>query len=217
MNTHLVHQINALLPQTQCTQCGFSGCHPYAEAIAAGKAPINQCPPGGQAGIERLAQLLGQAVLPLNPLHGVEKPRRVAKIIPEFCIGCTLCLQACPVDAIVGAPKYRHMVISDECTGCDLCIAPCPVDCIDMTELMPNGTAVPAWTPADAQQARLRYEKRERRLIREREENDARLRAKTLAKLTSFGQHETLSQDDQRKRAIVLAAIERAQKRAKTS
>lgn len=213
----LVEQINEILPQTQCTQCGFNGCRPYAEAMAAGKAPINQCPPGGQAGIERLAQLLGQAVLPLNPKHGVEKPRRVAHITPELCIGCTLCLQACPVDAIVGAPKYLHVVLAEECTGCDLCIAPCPVDCIDMNERMPDAGAVPAWTPANAESARQRHVKRERRLIRERQDNDARLREKALAKLASFDQHKQLSPDDQRKRAIVLAAIERAQKRAKTS
>ncbi|MFY8130562.1 MAG: RnfABCDGE type electron transport complex subunit B, partial [Burkholderiaceae bacterium] len=184
---------------------------------AAGKAAINQCPPGGQAGIERLAQLLGQPVLPLNPKHGVEKPRRVAHITSELCIGCTLCLQACPVDAIVGAPKYLHVVLAEECTGCDLCIAPCPVDCIDMNERMPDAGAVPAWTPANAESARQRHEKRERRLIRERQDNDARLREKALAKLASFDQHKQLSPDDQRKRAIVLAAIERAQKRAKTS
>ena len=213
----LVEQINQLLPQTQCTQCGFSGCRPYAEALAAGKAAINQCPPGGQAGIERLAQLLGQPVLPLNPKHGVEKPRRVAHITSELCIGCTLCLQACPVDAIVGAPKYLHVVLAEECTGCELCVAPCPVDCIDMSELMPDAGAVPAWTRANAESARQRHEKRERRLIRERQDNDARLREKALAKLASFDQHKQLSPDDQRKRAIVLAAIERAQIRAKTS
>jgi electron transport complex protein RnfB len=213
----LVEQINQLLPQTQCTQCGFSGCRPYAEALAAGKAAINQCPPGGRAGIERLAQLLGQPVLPLNPKHGVEKPRRVAHITSELCIGCTLCLQACPVDAIVGAPKYLHVVLAEECTGCELCVAPCPVDCIDMSELMPDAGAVPAWTRANAESARQRHEKRERRLIRERQDNDARLREKALAKLASFDQHKQLSPDDQRKRAIVLAAIERAQKRAKTS
>jgi electron transport complex protein RnfB len=213
----LVEQINQLLPQTQCTQCGFSGCRPYAEALAADKAAINQCPPGGQAGIERLAQLLGQPVLPLNPKHGVEKPRRVAHITSELCIGCTLCLQACPVDAIVGAPKYLHVALAEECTGCELCVAPCPVDCIDMSELMPDAGAVPAWTPANAESARQRHEKRERRLIRERQDNDARLREKALAKLASFDQHKQLSPDDQRKRAIVLAAIERAQKRAKTS
>jgi electron transport complex protein RnfB len=213
----LAEQINQILPQTQCTQCGFSGCRPYAEAIAAGKAPINQCPPGGQAGIARLAQLLSQPILPLNPKHGVEKPRRVAKITPELCIGCTLCLQVCPVDAIVGAAKYMHTVLAQECTGCELCIAPCPVDCIDMNELMPDDTPVPAWTASAAQLARQRHEMREQRLIREREENDARLRAKALAKLASLDNNEQLNPNDQRKRAILLAAIERAQKRAKTS
>jgi electron transport complex protein RnfB len=184
--------------------------------MAAGKAPINQCPPGGQAGIERLAQLLGQTVLPLNPRHGIDKPRRVAQITPELCIGCTLCLQACPVDAIVGAPKYLHVVLAEECTGCDLCIAPCPVDCIDMIELMPDGSPVAPWTSDNARLARERYEKRERRLIREREENDERLQEKALAKLANLNQHKALTQDDQRKRAIVLAAIERARQRANT-
>ncbi len=213
----LAEQINQILPQTQCTQCGFSGCRPYAEAIAAGKAPINQCPPGGQAGIARLAQLLSQPVLRLNPKHGLEKPRQVAKITPELCIGCTLCVQACPVDAIVGAAKYMHTVLAEECTGCELCIAPCPVDCINMNELMPDDTPVPVWTPSAAQSARQRHEKREQRLIREREENEAKLREKALAKLTSFDQGEHLNPDDQHKRAILLAAIERAQKRVKTS
>ncbi|MCC6592287.1 MAG: RnfABCDGE type electron transport complex subunit B [Xanthomonadales bacterium] len=122
--------IDALLPQTQCTRCGYSGCRPYAEAIAAGEAAINQCPPGGAATIEALARLTGLPALPLNPTNGVEQARKVAFILEEHCIGCTKCLPACPVDAIIGASKRMHTVIVAECTGCELCIAPCPVDCI---------------------------------------------------------------------------------------
>lgn len=213
----LVDRIDALLPQTQCTRCGYQGCRPYAEAIAQGTADINQCPPGGAPGIVKLADLLATLPKPLNPANGVEKPLEAAVIDEERCIGCTLCIQACPVDAILGAPKQMHGVLAGWCTGCELCVAPCPVDCIDMSELMPDAGAVPAWTPANAESARQRHEKRERRLIRERQDNDARLREKALAKLASFDQHKQLSPDDQRKRAIVLAAIERAQKRAKTS
>ncbi len=128
----VVASIDALLPQTQCGQCNFPGCRPYAEAIAAGDADINQCPPGGEATIEALADLLGRDAKPLNPDHGREAVRRVAVIDEDTCIGCTLCIQACPVDAIVGAAKLMHTVIEDECTGCDLCLPPCPVDCIDM-------------------------------------------------------------------------------------
>lgn len=125
-------RINDLLPQTQCGQCNYPGCRPYAEAIAAGEAGINQCPPGGEAGIRALADLLGVEAPPLNPENGVAKPRTVAVIDENFCIGCTLCIQACPVDAIVGAAKLMHTVIEAECTGCDLCLPPCPVDCIEM-------------------------------------------------------------------------------------
>ncbi|WP_096367490.1 electron transport complex subunit RsxB [Thiohalobacter thiocyanaticus] len=129
----VVDQINAILPQTQCGQCGFAGCRPYAEAIAAGEAEINQCPPGGEAGIRALADLLGRDFIPLNEAeHGEHKGRRVAVIDEQVCIGCTLCIQACPVDAILGAAKHMHTVIAEECTGCELCIEPCPVDCIDM-------------------------------------------------------------------------------------
>jgi len=124
--------IDALLPQTQCTRCGYQGCLPYAQAIVAGEANINQCPPGGAATIDALAALTGLPVLALNPLNGVEKPREVAYILEEHCIGCTKCLPACPVDAILGANKRMHTVIAVECTGCELCIAPCPVDCIVM-------------------------------------------------------------------------------------
>jgi len=128
----VVDSIDKLLPQTQCGQCNFPGCRPYAEAIAAEEAPINQCPPGGEATIHALADLLGVDPIPLNPENGEEKPRTVALIDEQTCIGCTLCIQACPVDAIVGAPKLMHTVIAAECTGCDLCLPPCPVDCIEM-------------------------------------------------------------------------------------
>ena len=128
----VVDRIDAILPQTQCAQCNYPGCRPYAEAIAAGEAPINQCPPGGEEGIRALADLLGVEAVPLNPENGVEKLPTVVLIDEETCIGCTLCIQACPVDAIVGAPKLMHTVIASECTGCDLCLPPCPVDCIEI-------------------------------------------------------------------------------------
>jgi electron transport complex protein RnfB len=124
--------IDARLPQTQCTRCGFSGCRPYAEAIASGSAPINQCPPGGGETIATLAALLARAALPLNPAYGSEGPLLVAQIDEEACIGCAKCLPPCPVDAIVGAHKQMHTVIVAICTGCELCVAPCPVDCISM-------------------------------------------------------------------------------------
>ena len=127
---HLIAAIDRVLPQTQCGQCGYPGCRPYAAAIASGEADINQCPPGGTAGVRKLADLLGCTPKPLNPVHGIEKTAVVALIVEEDCIGCTKCIQACPVDAIVGAPKRMHTVIADLCTGCELCLPPCPVDCI---------------------------------------------------------------------------------------
>jgi len=131
----IVDKINALLPQTQCGQCTFPGCRPYAEAMARGEADINQCPPGGQATIIALADLLGKDPKPLNAEHGTEKPKAVAVIDENICIGCTLCIQACPVDAILGAAKQMHTVIAAECTGCELCLPPCPVDCIYMVPI----------------------------------------------------------------------------------
>ncbi|WP_435101617.1 electron transport complex subunit RsxB [Arhodomonas sp. AD133] len=129
----LVERIDAVLPQTQCGQCGFPGCRPYAEAIARDEADINQCPPGGEAGVEALAELLGREPKPINPENGEAKTEpTVAWIDEDVCIGCTKCIQACPVDAIVGAPQLMHTVIRGECTGCELCIEPCPVDCIHM-------------------------------------------------------------------------------------
>ena len=130
----LVEQIDAVLPQTQCTQCDFDGCMPYAEAIAKGEAEINQCPPGGQVGVDALAELLGREVLPFNETHGETKPKRIAIVDEKACIGCTLCIQVCPVDAFVGSSKVMTQVIAEECTGCDLCLPVCPVDCIDMIE-----------------------------------------------------------------------------------
>lgn len=136
----LVDKIDAILPQTQCGQCGFPGCKPYATAIASGEADINQCPPGGDAGVRALADLLGVEPKPLNAEHGAPKPKSVALIDENVCIGCTLCIQACPVDAILGSAKQMHTVIASECTGCELCLAPCPVDCINMEEIRENVT-----------------------------------------------------------------------------
>lgn len=135
-------RIDAILPQTQCGQCGFPGCRPYAEAIAAGEAEINRCPPGGEAGVRALAELLGRQAVPLDAERGVEKPPQLALIREVECIGCTKCIQACPVDAIVGAPKLMHTVIAELCTGCELCLPPCPVDCID---LVPVQTTLDNW------------------------------------------------------------------------
>jgi electron transport complex protein RnfB len=138
----LTQRIDALLPQTQCTRCGYPACRDYANAIAADAADINQCPPGGVRGIELLAQLLGRQAKPLNPNNGVEKTREIAVIDEEICIGCTKCIQACPVDAILGAAKVMHTIITDECSGCELCIAPCPVDCIYMIPANDNRDAL---------------------------------------------------------------------------
>ena len=154
-NPTLIDQIDALLPQTQCGQCSFNGCRPYAEAIALGVADINQCPPGGEQGIRDLADLLGVAPKPLNIKFGQHKPASVAFIIEQDCIGCVKCIVACPVDAIVGAAKFMHTVISSECTGCELCLAPCPVDCIIMKPVDNNTERA-----QKSAQAKRRYEAR---------------------------------------------------------
>jgi electron transport complex protein RnfB len=140
----MVERIDRLLPQTQCGQCGFPGCRPDAQAIAAGEADINQCPPGGEAGVRALAELLGREPKPINPENGIEKSPVVALIIEPDCIGCTKCIQACPVDAIVGAPKRMHTVIAELCTGCELCLPPCPVDCIELVPPAPR-PGPPRW------------------------------------------------------------------------
>ena len=150
--------IDALLPQTQCTRCGYADCHAYAAAIANNGTPINQCPPGGAEGIERLAALTAQAVRPLNPANGVEGPRQLAIVDEAWCIGCTLCLEACPVDCIVGAPKQMHTVIPELCTGCELCLPVCPVDCIGLVAATAGRTGWQAWSPEQAAASRRRYD-----------------------------------------------------------
>jgi len=156
--SHLVERINAALPQTQCTRCGYPDCAAYATAIAEGLAPINQCPPGGAEGVQRLSVITGQPVQPLNPANGAEGPRAIAIIDENWCIGCTLCISACPTDAIMGSNKMMHTVIEPWCTGCELCIPVCPVDCISLENVTGERTGWAAWSPQEADTARARYE-----------------------------------------------------------
>jgi electron transport complex protein RnfB len=196
--------VDALLPQTQCTKCGYEGCRPYAEAIVSGEAEINQCPPGGMAGIQALAKLLGRPVRPLNPANGQEPTAALVAWIDETaCIGCTLCIQACPVDAIVGASKRMHTVIAAECTGCELCIPPCPVDCIQLHELPP---AAAGGEQASPQWRRMRFESRKARLARDAAEQAARRQRKRDALQAA----KTI--EDPRK-AVIAAALERVRRK----
>lgn len=178
MNSDLVQRIDALLPQTQCTRCGYPACLAYAEAIAAGEADINQCPPGGAQGIRELAVLLGREAKPLNPANGIEKPAEIAVIDEEACIGCTKCIQVCPVDAIVGANKLMHTILSSECSGCELCIPACPVDCIAM---IADSTEQPASRETRATHYRRRYEARNARLASEHSERERAIAARKAA------------------------------------
>ncbi len=200
----LQDRIDAILPQTQCTKCGYDGCLPYAQALAQDNEAINRCPPGGAAGINALAALLGKPPLPLDPDCGEHLPLTVAVIDEAHCIGCTLCIQACPVDAIVGANKLMHTVIPDLCTGCDLCVAPCPVDCIQM---VPAGHD---WTPALADGARTRHRNRQQRLIRLHSENTP-LAAKTLSNKATLSQAAT--SDAPTKQKVIADALARARAR----
>ena len=168
----LADRINDVLPQTQCTRCGFPDCKAYAQAIALDNAPINQCPPGGLVGIDVLSKITGRPALPLNPDNGTEGPMTVAVIDEAWCIGCTLCLKVCPTDAILGSNKVMHTVIEAACTGCDLCLPVCPVDCIEMVPISDERTGWSAWSPALAQQARQRYEARQLRLLEEQAQDD---------------------------------------------
>ena len=212
----LFQSLNDALPQTLCTRCGYPDCASYAMAMAQGEAAINQCPPGGQAGIERLAQLTGQPVLPLNPEHGDEGPRQVAIIDEAWCIGCTLCIKACPTDAILGANKLMHTVIEPWCTGCELCIPVCPVDCIQLENVTGEHTGWAAWSSAQANTARQRYEARQQRLVREEQAHQKQLLAKAEHKLADLAAHTKGTENTpevDRKRAIIEAALAKAKAR----
>ena len=163
-------RILAVLPQTQCTRCGYPDCEAYADAIERQEAGINQCPPGGEEGIQRLSALTGLPVLPLNPANGSEGPRHIAWIDEKWCIGCTLCISACPTDAILGASKQMHTVIEDACTGCELCLPVCPVDCIHLENVTLGKSGWNAWTQTLADQAKNRYELKKLRLAKEQGE-----------------------------------------------
>ena len=208
--------IDAALPQTQCTRCGYPECRGYADAVAAGDADINQCPPGGAEGVVRLAALTGRAAQPLNPVNGIEATRGVAVIDEAWCIGCTLCIKACPADCIVGAPKAMHVVVASQCTGCELCVPACPVDCISMPEVTTT-TGWAAWSQPQADEARERYTFKQFRRHREAEESDAGLTTKAQAKLADLPAASAITDAAQldRKRAAIEAALARA--RAKRS
>lgn len=200
----LVEQIDALLPQTQCTQCGYEGCLPYARAIAEAGEAINRCPPGGQDGVAALARLLSLPELDLDTDCGVHAPLTLAFIDESHCIGCTLCIQACPVDAIVGANKLMHTIIADQCTGCGLCVPPCPVDCIEM---QPAGYA---WTTAHADQARINHQARLLRLQNQHPETSS-LAARTLANKANLSA--AANHDDSAKQKVIADALARARAR----
>jgi Na+-translocating ferredoxin:NAD+ oxidoreductase subunit B len=207
--------IDATLPQTQCTRCGYPDCRGYAEAIAAGEADINRCPPGGAEGIERLARLTGRPVRPLDAERGHEGPRALAVIDEDWCIGCTLCIKACPVDCIVGASKLMHTVVDADCTGCELCVPACPVDCIAMVAVTGDRTGWDAWSAAQAERARAQYAFHRWRTERARREHDERLAARAAAKLADLQAHSRLTDPAaiERKRAVVEAALARARAR----
>lgn len=211
----LVDLIDAALPQTQCTRCGYPDCRAYALAVASEEAPINQCPPGGDEGIRRLALITGHSVLPLNPEHGVDGPLTVAVIDEQWCIGCTLCIDACPTDAIVGTNKRMHTVIEAWCTGCELCIPVCPVDCIALEPVSGTRTAWDAWTPQQANAAKDRYLSRQERLVRESSEQQKRLLVKAQAKLDDLDEltKSDSSAETERKRGIIEAAMVQARSR----
>lgn len=215
--TDLADRILAALPQTQCTRCGYPDCAAYAQAVATDVADINQCPPGGMQGVERLAAITGLPAKPLNPNNGVETPRSMMFIDEDWCIGCTLCIKACPVDAIVGSNKLMHTVIEAYCTGCELCLPVCPVDCILVENTSGTATGWAAWSQVQADQARERYAFNSFRRKREEGENAKRLEEKALMKLTDLGQHSqhTDAAVLDKKRAVIEAALARA--RAKRS
>ncbi len=207
--TGLAFFIDQALPQTQCTRCGYPDCAHYAQAVADGQAEINQCPPGGTEGIERLAALTGQTVKPLNPRFGIEGPLTVARIDEDWCIGCTLCIKACPVDAILGANKLMHTIMSEHCTGCELCIPACPVDCIELDVVTPERSGWQAWSTEQARQARQRYAKQQERLNK-----TTPAESETSSKASPS--ISTAADADERKAAITAALAKARAQRQKT-
>ena len=195
----LAERLHAALPQTQCTRCGYPDCAGYAQAIAAGEAEINQCPPGGAEGVARLAALTGRPLLSLNPANGMEGPRTLAVIDEAWCIGCTLCLDACPTDAILGSNKLMHTVIEPYCTGCELCVPVCPVDCIALENVTGDSTGWQAWSQNKADEALQRYTRRTVRLAREEAGQPA--------------VEVTAQTDADKKRAVIAAALAKARAR----
>jgi electron transport complex protein RnfB len=215
----LAARILDALPQTQCTRCGYPDCAGYAQAVATGAANINQCPPGGAQGIVRLAQITGRPAKPLDPECGSEGPRSVVYIDEDWCIGCTLCIAACPTDAIVGSNKRMHTVIEAYCTGCELCLPVCPVDCIKLENASGTATGWDAWQPAQADLARERYARNQTRRERDKQENDAKLAGLAQMKLADLTAHSRITDPKMldHKRAIIEAAMARARaKRAGT-
>jgi electron transport complex protein RnfB len=208
----LAAALDAALPQTQCKRCGYPDCRRYAEAMAAGEAEINQCPPGGAEGVARLARISGRPVLPLNPAHGTEGPLQLAVVDEAWCIGCTLCIKACPVDCIVGAPKQMHTVIDALCTGCELCLPACPVDCISLVNVSGQRHGWDAWSAAQADEARARYAARQARTAEQADAQRERLIAKAEAKLADLPAATRITDPAtvQTKRSVIEAALARA-------
>ena len=212
----LAQRIDAALPQTQCRRCGYPDCAGYAAAIAAASADIDRCPPGGAEGIARLADLTGRARVPLDPTCGEEGPRQLAVVDEAWCIGCTLCIQACPTDAIVGAPKAMHTVIESRCTGCALCLPVCPVDCILLENASGERTGWQAWSAAQAATAQAHYQQRTARLQRDAEANRLRRDEDAQAVLADLKAHSAITDDAVllRKRETIEAALAKARQRA---
>lgn len=208
----LADQVLALLPQTQCTRCGYPDCAAYAQAVAQGTAGINQCPPGGAQGIEWLSAVTGQPIVALNPAHGTEKPRTIAFIDENWCIGCTLCIKACPTDAIMGSNKLMHTVIEPYCTGCELCLAVCPVDCIELENISGSASGWAAWSSQDAALARNRYQLNVSRRQRDGKENDLSLGKKAMLKQADLSHHSKHTDPAvlDKKRTVIAAALTRA-------
>lgn len=211
----LAERVHDALPQTQCKRCGYPDCRAYAQAVAAGEADINQCPPGGAEGVQRLVSITGRPSKPIDPDFGAEGPRTLAFIDEDWCIGCTLCIAACPVDAIVGTNKRMHTVIEDHCTGCELCLPVCPVDCILLENVSGEATGWLAWSAPQAQHARARHDQRAQRMQRESQEQEQRLLAKAELKASDIAAHSQHTDPGvlAKKRAIIEAALERARAR----